>query len=278
MDHSILTCSGTTPQTLTGQPFSSFAISASDTVNVCKVPTTIFCRDEAVHAYCAAAEAGLSALGTRTDAREDSLAAKPAIGQLHASMSLPAQTTQLQPVLPPVYGNLRLPSVNLQRVQQQQQQQLSCSHPAAEILQACEQRSNAQHTSQHHSALPQPAEPMHSSYHHQQNHAQTAQPNAARSHAGHSFPQHSRLHLQPQPGCTSHGSVPVCQPPLSVGNISHHAHRNTNLDHRTHKSGLTPQDIQHRARHFAQQMHLLPPLAPRHSRSASSKSSPIPYP
>jgi len=110
------------PQTLTGQPFSSFAISASDTVNVCKVPKTIFCRDEAVHAYCAAAEAGLSALGTRTDAREDSLAAKPAIGQLHASMSLPAQTTQLQPVLPPVYGNLRLPSVNLQRVQQQQQQ------------------------------------------------------------------------------------------------------------------------------------------------------------
>ncbi|DBA70641.1 TPA: hypothetical protein ACH3X2_012024 [Trebouxia sp. C0005] len=140
--------------------------------------------DEAVHAYCAAAEAGLSALGTHTDARGDSLAAKPAIGQLHASMPLPAQTTQLQLLSPPVYGNLQLPSASLQHVQQQQQQQqqqqrqLSCSLPAADGLQADKQRSNAQ----------------------------------------------------------------------------------------AHKNDLTLQDIQHRARHFAQQMHLLPPLAPRHSR------------
>ena len=236
------------------------------------------CRDEAVHAYCAAAEAGLPAPGTRTDARGDSLTAKPAIGQLHASMSLPAQSTQLQPVLPPVYGNVRLPSANLQRVQQQQQQQqqqqLFCSLPAADTLQAYEQRSNAQHASQHHSALAQPAEPMHQNCHHQQHHAQTAQPKAAQTVAGHSFPQHSRLHLQPQPICLSHSSAPVSQP-FNVGNVSHHAQHNTHVNHRTHNSGLTPQDIQHRARHFAQQMHLLPPLAPRHSRSASSNS--VPY-
>ncbi|KAL0027354.1 hypothetical protein WJX79_003195 [Trebouxia sp. C0005] len=54
------------------------------------------------------------------------------------------------------------------------------------------------------------------------------------------FPQHSRLHLQPQPSYVSQSSAPVSQPPFN--------------------------DIQHRARHFAQQMHLLPPLAPRHSR------------
>ena len=230
-----------------------------------KCKRQFFCRDEAVHAYCAAAEAGLPAPGTRTGARGDSLAAKPAIGQLHASMSLPAQTTQLQPVLHPVYGNLRLPSANLQLVQQQQQP--SCSLLAADTLQAYEQRRNAQHASQHHSALAQPAEAIHSHCQHQQHHAQTAQPKAAQNLAGHSFPQHSRLHLQPQPICVSHSSAPMSQP-FNVGNVSHHAQHNTHVNHRTHNSGLTPQDIQHRARHFAQQMHLLPPLAPRHSRSA----------
>lgn len=210
------------------------------------------CRDEAVNACCATAEARLPAAaptGSHIDVQSYSLAAKPVIGHFNFS-SRPAQSAH--PAVQPLASR---PAEHLharQQPQQAQLQQVCINHQPADDQphgQHAQQQVHCQQPANAHTHNP---------------------PTATHCQSQHAFPQHSRLDLPQQQEHTRQAQAPA--PTIHPGNAGHHRHccssiaSGINATDCKANSSLKPQDIQHRARRFAQQMHMLPPLAPRHNR------------
>ena len=233
-----------------------------------------------MHAYCAAAEAKLPSHDSSNHddalaARRQSLAARPVLGQLFAPATEVSLSAQLEPPQLLVSTNAATsgppcPHQHLQtRGELWQQQQQQQQQPGQQVRQApilprfFEQRSafsthqaslrSDTNAVQHQNAQQQPAyvptsmqtkRPMPQEHH---------QPRQL-AHASHSFPQHSRLH-----GSHAETNTEQRQTNRSMPGMQ------SQTQHQ-HSSSSMFQDIQSRAHRFAKQMHLLPPLAPRHSR------------
>ena len=259
------------------------------------------CRDEAMHACCAAAEAKLPSAGSGvgSEARRQSLAARPVLGQLHDSKAEAKRAAGVQnPASPPSAPDPALagPSDNPDLVkprslqhqalekqlqQQQQQQQQHGQHHNHEQTQRLEQAVLVSQSPAYQPAgpeqlsVPKPGLPVHQQLNAGQHLVPLSssaasqplrpqlphQPSLA---ASHSFPQHSRLDTGVKG--THAGRGPAALTAAAGQHSRGHASQN---------GPLTFQDIQNRARHFAKQMHLLPPLAPRHSRHACKSICPF---
>ena len=225
-----------------------------------------------MHACCAAAEAKLPRIedNPNGEARRHSLAARPVLGQLSASINEQGHMAQPQNAQNPVPllagGFNRHPMLQRPELCQQQQQQ---QHPqaqqeaqGAQMFPAVSGWSadNIQPSLSLADVHPVPQ----ASAERQTTLLPSLQPSAAVIQnqprqsvpATHSFPQHSRLDLDVNHARTGQKLASArAQGP------------NSQLHTRPHHSSLSIfQEIQSRARHFAKQMHLLPQLAPRHSR------------
>ena len=226
-----------------------------------------------MHACCAAAEAKLARIddNPNVEARRHSLAARPVLGQLSASTNEQGHHVQPQdaqhpvPVLARGFNTHAMPHQFVLCQQQQQQQQQPQVQQQAQGTQFLRPDSNrlADHTQ--HSLSLAGVHPVQ-----QANAEQTVlmpclQPTAAYVQnlpgqslpASHSYPQHSRLDVDINCARTGlHQATARANGP----------HSHTLQTQLTHSSFSNFQEIQSRARQFAKQMHMLAPLAPRHSR------------
>ena len=245
------------------------------------------CRDEAVHVCCAAAEKRLPQGATVADQCVNTVAAKPVISSQLANTVPAVQAVQTQSILPSASAAPAIYTHQhaLHFLNMSQHLQQPYAGPEAQLSAAVGvDRCPSDHVanSQYHHLRPSSC-PRQRPLHQQQvtgtvvplhlpdqNQATvpTAHPHPLPDpgHVRHaSFPQHSRLTAQQlQNGGKG-------QQQASYG-LSSAAPTNASIAEAPAAtnscSGLSFQDIQHRAKHFSRQMHLLPPLAPCHTRCA----------
>ena len=248
----------------------------------------LLCRSEAVLACCAAAETTqLEHTAAANDVR-GSLAARPVLSQLlgNTTVSIPeAIQPQLTPPSATDSAPPTRPQQNAMAMQPQhhlrQQPAVQTAHEHASthtnvfIAQDLTRRNDNAWLGVSSHAQPYSASTAPRLYNqHQQAEAPAACPGSLSgpNHPKHSnFPQHSRLmHHQPHQG---HAKQPHTLPSNDFRHaLGVQSGQSGSAGSNHHVTGscnrLAFQEIQHRARHFAKQMHLLPPLAPRHSRCA----------